>query len=98
MRKILVGYLGDLKFSGIDSYLKKVIPIAVENGVHLDFLTSQYTKEAEEYLKQFSFSLFPIHNLKKPLLQYRDVKEVLKKGNYDAAYFNISEPLNCMGA
>lgn len=32
-----------------------------------------------------------------PLKQYRCMGEIIRQGGYDAAYFNISEPMNCIG-
>lgn len=95
--KILVGYIEDLKHSGIDKYLLNVVKIAHENNVQLDFLTSCYSQEAAEYLGQFGCKVFSISNLKKPQDHYRNVCDILNEGNYDKAYFNISEPLNMMG-
>ncbi len=95
--KILVGYVEDLKHSGIDKYLLNVVKIAKENDVVLDFLTSQYSQEAAEYLSGFGCNVYTVCNLKKPQDHYKDVCEILRKGNYDKAYFNISEPLNMMG-
>ncbi len=96
--KILVGYIEDLRHSGIDKYLLNVLKVAQEIGVQLDFLTSAYSKEAEDYLNQFGCKVFQINNLKKPQMHYADVKRILADGKYDKAYFNISEPLNMMGA
>lgn len=95
--KILVGYVEDLKHSGIDKFLLNVVKIAYENGVQLDFLTSQYSQEAADYLRGFSCNVYTVCNLKKPQDHYKDVCEILKKGEYDKAYFNVSEPLNMMG-
>ncbi len=96
--RILVGYVEDLKHSGIDKYLLGVLKVALKNDVQLDFLTSNYSEDAEKYLENLGCRLFSINNLKKPLTHYGDVREIVEKGGYDKAYFNISEPLNMMGA
>jgi len=88
----------DLKKSGIDKYLLQVLSVAREEGIVLDFLTSQYSKEAECFLHQKGSRLYTVHSLKKPHLHYRDVKQILSSGEYTGAYFNVSEPLNLMGA
>ncbi len=98
MRKILVGYLVDFNASGIDKYLINVIKIAYENNIHLDFLSSEYSKSLQDYLDDYGYKVFSISSLKKPFKQYREIKNILKSGGYDAAYFNISEPLNFIGA
>lgn len=96
-KKILVGYIDDLKHSGIDKYLLNVLKIAQEQNIQLDFLSSIYDTEAVEYLNSVGCNVFKISSLKNPIKHYNDVKNVIKNGNYDKVYFNISEPLNCMG-
>ncbi len=98
MNRILVGYIVDFNSSGIDKYLINVIKTAYENGIHLDFLTSVYNDSLEQYLKPYDYNVYTISSLKKPLAQYKETKQILQYGNYDAAYFNISEPLNFIGA
>ncbi len=96
--KILVGYVTRLHSSGVDKYLLNFLQIAQEQGVILDFLTSQYDTDTERELSEYGCNLFSISSLKNPLDHYRDVKAILQQGKYDKAYFNISEPLNMMGA
>lgn len=96
--KILVGYVTRLHSSGVDKYLLNVLHIAEQHGVTLDFLTSQYDADTDRELQQRGCRLFTVSSLKNPLAHYKGVKAVLKSGEYDKAYFNISEPLNMMGA
>lgn len=96
--KILVGYVTRLHSSGVDKYLLNILNIAKEKGVMLDFLTSQYDADTDRELTDYGCRLFTIHSIKNPIAHYLDVKRILKNGNYDKAYFNISEPLNMMGA
>lgn len=98
MKKILVGYIIDGKTSGIDKYLLSVLEIATKSGVKLDFLTNKADPELKAMLSEHHSELFEVSTLKNPLKHYRDVKRILESGNYDTAYFNISEPLNMMGA
>ncbi len=95
--KVLVGYVVDFLVSGIDKYLINVIKIAKENGICLDFLTSKPNQKTKDFLNSYGFNVFTVSSLKNPLKQYKDVKEIIKNGNYDRAYFNISEPLNFAG-
>ncbi len=96
--RILVGYVTRLHSSGVDKYLLGVLHIAEQQGVTLDFLTSQYDADTDRELQERGCRLFTVSSLKNPLAHYRDVKAVLQSGEYDKAYFNISEPLNMMGA
>lgn len=97
MKKILVGYILDGKHSGIDKYLLSFCRVAYEEGVVLDFLTDEVTADLAEELRKMGFGLFPIPSLKRPLAQYRAIKEIFNRGGYDGAYFNISEAFNCTG-
>ncbi len=96
--KILVGYVTRLHSSGVDAYLMGVLRVAKEKGVQLDFLTSSYDEQTEAELREQGCALYTVSSLKSPLQHYRDVRAVLEQGQYDKAYFNISEPLNMMGA
>lgn len=96
--KILAGYIVNLEKSGIDKYLLGVLNVALENGIQMDFLSSNCNEKDEEYLKSLGCNVFKIHSLKSPLKQYRDIKKILKEGNYTKTYFNISEPMNLIGA
>lgn len=95
--KLLVGYLIDGRRSGIDKYLLNVLDCAHREGVRLDFLTNRVEPELKERLDRFGSELYEIPTLKTPLAQYRAVRRILELGNYDGAYFNISEPLNLIG-
>ncbi len=97
MKKVLVGFIENGKHSGIDKYLLGFCKVASENGVVLDFLTNEITDDLKKELSEMGFGLLQIPNLKKPFRQYKAIKNILKNGNYDGAYFNISEAFNCMG-
>ena len=96
--KLLVGYLIDGRHSGIDKYLLRVLPYLHQEGVRTDFLTNTIDGELKERLDREGSELFEIPSLKTPLAQYRAIRRILERGNYDGAYFNISEPLNLIGA
>lgn len=95
--KMLVGFIEDGRHSGIDKYLLGFCKVAAENGVTLDFLTNEISPAMLSYLENLGFGLFEVPSLKKPVSQYRAIKKIIKNGNYDAVYFNISEAFNCMG-
>ena len=96
--KILVGTLIDGRHSGIDIYLLDVLAIARRQGVTMDFLTNAIDPALQERLAEQGSRLFETPSLKTPVAQYRAVRRLLDEGQYDAAYFNISEPLNLAGA
>lgn len=97
INRILVGFIEDGRHSGIDKYLLGFCKVAAENGVTLDFLTNEISPDMLSYLENLGFGLFEVPSLKKPLSQYRAIKKIIKNGNYDAVYFNISEAFNSMG-
>ncbi len=97
MKKVLVGFIQDGRHSGIDKYLLSVCRVAHQNGIQLDFLTTEETEDMSEYLKSLNFGLFEVPSLKNPFSQYKKIKEIIKKGGYDGVYLNISETFNCMG-
>ena len=97
IKKMLVGYIQDGRHSGIDKYLLGFCEVAYQNGVTLDFLTDGIDPELKTRFDKMGFSLFEIPSLKDPVGQYKAVKQIIKNGGYDAAYFNISEAFNCPG-
>ncbi len=95
--KLLVGYLIDGRHSGIDKYLLSLLEQAAREGVRMDFLTNKIDPELKERLDLFGSELYEIPTLKTPFSQYKAVRRIVELGNYDGAYFNISEPLNMIG-
>lgn len=95
--KLLVGYLIDGKFNGIDRYLMTMLNYLQDTDVQMDFISYYYNDELEQNLKKYNSKLFVISNLKHPLKQYREMRQILNVGKYDICYFNISEAFNCIG-
>lgn len=96
MKKILVGFIMDGKSGGIDKYLLNFLEKVSGEDVRLDFLTNEIDPELEKKLKTYHSRIFAIQNLKHPRTQYRQVKAIIKKGNYDAVYLNISTAIDCI--
>ena len=96
--KLLAGTLIDGRHSGIDVYLLDVLDLARREGVQMDFLTNAVDPALQERLAAVGSALYETPSLKAPVAQYRAIRRLLASGGYDAAYFNISEPLNCVGA
>ena len=95
--KFLVGYLIDGRHSGIDKYLLSLNEQAVREGVRMDFLTNAIDPGLKERLDLIGSQLYEIPTLKNPFAQYKAIRRIVELGNYDGAYFNISEPLNLVG-
>ena len=83
---------------GIDKYLLNFLENVNSKNLQVDFLTNEVDTELEIYLKRYGSSIFPIANLRHPRTQYRQVQEILDKGNYDIVYLNISTAIDCIAA
>ena len=89
--KVLVGYLIDGKFNGIDRYLMTMLNYLQDTDVQMDFISYYYNDELEQNLKKYNSKLFVVPNLKHPIKQYKEMQNILKQRQYDICYFNISE-------
>ena len=94
MKKILAGFIMDGHSGGIDKYLLNFLENVNSENLQVDFLTNEVDTELEIYLKRYGSSIFPIANLRHPRTQYRQVQEILDKGNYDIVYLNISTAID----
>lgn len=97
MKRILIGYLIDGTHSGIDKYLLNVIAQIRGEDVKIDCLTNKIDLSLQERLNDQGVGLLEIPSLKHPLRQLRRMREIIRAGQYDVAYFNISEAFNCIG-
>ncbi len=95
--RVLIGYMIDGRNSGIDKYLLRVLDILHAHGIHGDVLAAADSKSLRECLRPYGAEVLVIPSLMHPLKQYRCMGEIIRQGGYDAAYFNISEPMNCIG-
>ena len=96
MKRILIGYVTNLKTSGINKYLMNVIESLKEEDIQIDFLTRDYSKQLEEEMHRYNIGLKPISRLSSPIKCYMQTKRIVKNGNYDIIYFNISEAFDCI--
>lgn len=96
MKKILIGYLGLGKTSGIDKYLLNFAKKIENKNIQIDFLTRYYDKEFKEELNKMGYNVYVVSRNRHFIKQYKEMKNILKN-NYDVAYFNISETYNCIG-
>ncbi len=93
-----MGYIMDGKAGGIDKYLLNFLKVNSGNEIQMDFLTNAIDKELQEELLQYGSKLYAIPSLRHPIAQYKKTCEILSKGNYDMAYFNISTAIDGIGA
>lgn len=96
--KILVGFIMDGNAGGIDKYLLNFLEKVSSKEVKLDFLTNEVNSDLEKKLKTYGSKIYAIQNLKHPITQYRQVKAIIKAGQYDAVYLNISTAIDCVAA
>lgn len=98
MKKILAGFIMDGKAGGIDKYLLNFLDIVSSEDIRVDFLTNKIDDNLKKKLGTYQAELYEIPNLRHPVAQYRTVRQILKNGQYDAVYFNISTAIDCIAA
>ena len=57
--KVLVGYLIDGKFNGIDRYLMTMLNYLQDTDVQMDFISYYYNDELEQNLKKYNSKFIP---------------------------------------
>lgn len=96
--EVLIGYMIDGRNSGIDKYLLRVLCVFYDAGIHADILTGKDNVDLRACLAPFKAEIHEIPGLMHPQKQYKAMRKILSQKAYDAAYFNISEPMHCIGA
>lgn len=94
--KILIGYVISKESSGINKYLDNVMKALRGSDVEIHMLTSDYSLELQRRMDVEGVNLITIDRLVHPIKRYRQIKQIVKSQNYDIAYFNISEAMNCI--
>ena len=95
---VLIGYMIDGRNSGVDKYILQVLCVLKERGICADILTMKDNDALRASLAPYQADVLEIPSLMHPVQQYRALQKLLAAKNYDVAYFNISEPMNCIGA
>ena len=98
MKKLLVGFIMDGKAGGIDRYLLNFLEIVSREDIRIDFLTNRIDQELKERLAAYESGLYEIADLKHPVSQYRQVKELIRRQRYDAVYLNVSTAIDFVAA
>ena len=98
MKKILVGYITSGKGSGINKYIDTFIKSIQDDNVQIDFLTRDKETSIDDFATlDKSSKLFVVSRNRRPIKQLREMIKIIKEGNYDISYFNISETFDCIG-
>lgn len=100
MKRILAGFIMDGKAGGVDKYLLTFLKTvkAQKEPIKIDFLTSEINAVLCNDLKVYDSKLLAIPSLRHPLRQYRQVQQIIKEGQYDLVYLNISTAIDCIAA
>ncbi len=96
MEKVLAGFIGNGKAGGVDRYLLNFWEEVSSDDIRIDFLTNEIDNELQRELKSRKSRIFAVADLKHPVRQYRQIRKILRQGNYDVVYFNISTAIECI--
>lgn len=94
--KILIGYVISKESCGINKYLYNVLNALKGSNVEIHVLTSDYSLELQKRMEEYGVRMITIERLIHPVKRYRQTKRLAMEENYDVAYFNISEAMNCI--
>lgn len=89
MKKILVGMISSVGAYGLDNYVFSFWKYA-SNYAQVDCLGSRYNRELEQTLHDKGCMFHVVSGLKNPVMQYLQVKELIRKNHYDMVYLNVS--------
>lgn len=98
MKRILVGFIMNGKAGGLDRYLLNFLEVVHKQEVRLDFLTNEINEDLKGYLTEHHARLYAIDRLVHPVKQYRQVCDIMKRGQYDTVYLNVSTAIDCIAA
>lgn len=98
MKKILIGYISNVKGSGLDNYIYQLVDLLKGEDVQIDLLSSAIDQELnDKYNADPNVRVLPIDRIPHPKKRYDQIKKYAIDNQYDIAYFNISEAFNCIG-
>ena len=98
MKKILLGFIMDGRSGGVDTYLLHFIDAVWEEGMKIDLLTNEADPGLKQYLNRYGSRLMEITTLKHPLKQFLQVKELIRREQYDIVYLNVSTSMDMPAA
>lgn len=98
MKKLLLGFIMDGRSGGVDTYLLHFIDAVWKEGMQIDLLTNEADPGLKQHLSRYGSRLTEITTLKHPLKQFRQVKELIRKEQYDIVYLNVSTSMDMPAA
>ena len=98
MKKILVGFIMDGHGGGVDNYLLNFLKNVSSDDIQIDFLTNKIDASLQRFLSKYHSKLFQVANLKHPIRQFQQVCKIIKEGQYEIVYLNISTAIDCVAA
>lgn len=98
MKKILLGFIMDGHGGGVDNYLLHFIDAVWQEGIRIDLLTNEADPELKKTLSRYDCRLYEIANLKHPVRQFRQVRYLIRRENYDIVYLNVSTSMDMIAA
>ncbi len=98
MKKVLMGFIINGKSGGLDQYILNFLESVKDEDASIDLMTNQIDKGLEERLSRQGVRLLEVPRLRHPLRQYKRVCEIVREGDYDTAYLNISTAIDCIAA
>ncbi len=92
MKKILIGFIKDGQSGGVDKYILDFCELF--NGKYeIHILTNCANSKLFDNVKKKNMKLFLVSSLKNPIRQYRQIREILRKDDYEICYGNFSTAL-----
>lgn len=98
MKKILLGFIMDGRSGGLDTYLLHFIDAVRSEELQIDLLTNRADPELKKRLAEVHSRLFEIADLHHPIQQFRQVRYLIRKEEYDIVYLNISTSMDLVAA
>ena len=97
--EVLIGYMIETAETAVLINIFCVFcSLFYDAGIHADILTGKDNVDLRACLAPFKAEIHEIPGLMHPQKQYKAMRKILSQKSYDAAYFNISEPMHCIGA
>ncbi len=96
-KKILIGFLGDGKAGGVDKYILSLVNVIDMDKYQVALLTKELDSGVHQDLTEKGIETIQHSSAKNPIKQYKELKSIMKKGNYDVVYMNMSTAILGMG-
>ena len=94
---ILIGYFSKGETSGIDRYLSGLLTKIDHATQNVDFLSRNAGPKTRKIMRENGCGLIELPRNRHFLKQFLAIYRLIRKKQYDIAYFNISESHDCIG-